>query len=206
MPTPRAANLEFSDPSVGLLLHAQDPALSSSTGLSHTPSPGESLNPGPGVKAQQRPIVLPPSSVSSAAETSRELDTHHSSRRCHLVSPPYPFFLAPEPTHGPPPMASPECTDVWLHPLLLQAGNLRPGQGVYLPQATPGVGKETLGIQTLRPGLHSCLPFGSPCVTGERGEVAVPSSWPPPHCIPPSSCNLSGCHSPRVGTCRERLG
>lgn len=71
------------------------------------------------------------------------------------------------------------------------------------PEAQPVVRTEIPGFRTLRPVLHSCLPSSSPhpspCVTGERGDVAVPSSWPPPHCIPPSSSNLSSCHSPQVG-------
>lgn len=47
------------------------------------------------------------------------------------------------------------------------------------------------------------------CVTGERGRVAVPSSWPPPCCIPPSPATpVAATHLGwqwRAATCAEGL-
>lgn len=85
------------------------------------------------------------------------------------------------------------------------------GIGLRSPWETGWTAQES---RALRPGLHSCLPLGipspSPCVTGGRGNVAVPSSWLPPHCLPASSSSLRSCHSPRVGVegwnCTGRLG
>lgn len=60
---------------------------------------------------------------------------------------------------------------------------------------TPGAVLSALDSTAARLSAFTPTPA---CVTGGRGRVAVPSSWPPPCCIPPSPPSPSSCHLPRV--------
>lgn len=164
---------------VELLPSAQDSALSNPTCLSHRLAPGESPNTDPFGKGWSPSRELPPFLATEAFHMLDTFSVPKSTRPEHqttslglLVSSPYPFLLPLLSTHGPPLMASPEPTDVRLHPSC-STGRASEAQswGGIGPRSHQELGWRAQESQPWTLHLPAFqYPSPQPCVTGERGD------------------------------------